>query len=591
MEQRDENRVEAVEERSAVSRNERLVSLLLLALLSAFGLFDHSLWSANDAREGAMIREMASEHVWVTPVLNGQPYLEKPPLLHWTAVIFCRLFGTVNEGLVRLPAALYGLGAVLIIWLWGRELGRERAGLAGAFLCATSALYFEYSRIVLTDAALTFMVTAALYAFWRAYAAASFTRLRYAGFLLLAALSFYAKGFLGPGLVWVSVGGFLLFQRRWKLLTVLGLVFIPVFLAILAPWVIALWKAGGPAEITVALWDNQVGRFFSFSDATLPADPYFVHKEPITYYLVNLPGRLLPWTLLVIPALVLWFRAGSPIQAPLAVFLRFALAAMALILHLSSAKAGCYTLPLFPILFLMTGVWLEIVARQWEPGLERWLVEVTFVALGLVAVLLPLGFIAAFIVGYPPVWAPGMGLTVISVGMAVLALLAAGGAGVWLGWKFCGPERSRTILLAPLVAAALIIPVAGAFLPAVDFQRTYKPLAELLAREMAQGRRIALACEKERDSGALMFYLNRRLEIIPVAHRKEWVNFLCGRAEPAGLLVSLEDGQAIKEFLAEQNFQVRMSEHPGHKCREFRLVLNEGRPAKSPPRVNLKRRN
>ena len=29
---------------------------LLLALLFAFGLFDHSLWSSNDTREGAMIR-------------------------------------------------------------------------------------------------------------------------------------------------------------------------------------------------------------------------------------------------------------------------------------------------------------------------------------------------------------------------------------------------------------------------------------------------------------------------------------------------------------------------------------------------------
>ena len=80
---------------------------LLLALFFAFGLFDHSLWSSNDTREGAMIREMVREGVWVAPVFNGQYYLEKPPLLHWTGVVLCKVFGRVNEGLVRLPAALY----------------------------------------------------------------------------------------------------------------------------------------------------------------------------------------------------------------------------------------------------------------------------------------------------------------------------------------------------------------------------------------------------------------------------------------------------------------------------------------------------
>ena len=103
------------------------LSWLLLALFFAFGLFDHSLWSSNDTREGAMIREMVREGVWVTPVFNGQSYLEKPPLLHWTGVALCKLFGRVNEGLVRLPAALYGFGALWIIGLWARDLGRERA--------------------------------------------------------------------------------------------------------------------------------------------------------------------------------------------------------------------------------------------------------------------------------------------------------------------------------------------------------------------------------------------------------------------------------------------------------------------------------
>ena len=89
-----------------ISPGERAFLLVLLVALFAFGLFDHTLWSSNDPREGGMIWDMYRNGIWVTPSMNGEPFLEKPPLLHWTALLFCYAFGRVNEGLVHLPAAL-----------------------------------------------------------------------------------------------------------------------------------------------------------------------------------------------------------------------------------------------------------------------------------------------------------------------------------------------------------------------------------------------------------------------------------------------------------------------------------------------------
>ena len=43
-----------------LSTRGRAAVLLLLLAFSLFGLFDHSLWSANDTREGAMIDEETS---------------------------------------------------------------------------------------------------------------------------------------------------------------------------------------------------------------------------------------------------------------------------------------------------------------------------------------------------------------------------------------------------------------------------------------------------------------------------------------------------------------------------------------------------
>lgn len=547
---------------------------MLLALFSAFGLFDHSLWSSNDTREGAMIREMVREGAWVTPVFNGQAYLEKPPLLHWTGVVLCKVFGRVNEGLVRLPAALYGFGALWIIGLWARDLGRERAGLVAAFLCATSVLYYEYSRIVLTDTALAFMVVLSLYLFWKAYTAVPPGWTRWLAFLAASAVTFYAKGLIGPGLVWVSVGAFLVYRREWKRLVLLGTAFAVVFALVLAPWVVALWHAGGHAFIYSVFWENQFGRFLAFNDPSLPMDPYYVHKESVLYYLSSLPVRLIPWTLLVMAALISWFRPKSPVTGLPALFVRFALVCMLALLHVSSSKAACYALPLFPILFLMTGVWLEDTATRWTSALDRRLVGLTFGLVGVAALAVPLGYVLAFLVGMTFVWAPGNAATLICFGLALLTLVVGGYAEIRL-WKiFRSGKRVDAILSAPMILAVLGLLDAAIFMPAVNYQRTYEPLAALVRQELNAGARIALAGERERDLGALMFYLDSRIPFVLFVNAKECTDFLYGRPGPAGIVVAESDLIQIQRLLSGKSFRIIQPMHGGYKSEEFRLLMN-----------------
>lgn len=556
----------------------RVLMLVLLVLVFAFGLFDHSLWSANDSREGAMIREMYREGVWVTPVFNGRPYLEKPPLLHWTALVFCHVFGTVNEGLVRLPAALYGLGAVLIIWLWGRRMGRETAGMAAAFMCAASALYFEYTKIVLTDAALTFMVMLSFHLFWMNWARGPGRRLNYLFFILASAFSFYAKGLLGPGFVWVTVSVFLLYKRQWKLWLKLLLMFIPVFVVVVAPWVTALWQAGGKEFLVTSLWANQFGRFFFFHDTSLPLDPFFVHKEPLIYYLVHLPERLLPWTLLVLPALVYWFRRkGAPVT-PLAVFLRLALVIMTLILHVSSAKAACYALPLFPIVFLMTGIWLEDAARHWSSMIESWLIGITITALGLAALVIPLAYIALFLGHSDLIWIPCRLTVFFCLGLALLALGFGVGAILILWQRFRAGNRVEALIMVPPVVAILVMLNAGAFFPAYDYQRTYEPFADLVRQEIQRGRRMGLAGDRERDCGAFMFYLDSRLKTLSLSSGSECRQFLDEAPGPAGIIVSKRDKDQISRIFSDRSLRMLQCDHQGYKSAEFMLLINDPNP-------------
>lgn len=562
---------------SANKADQRLtiIAFAVLALFFAFGLFDHSLWSSNDTRGAAMISEMYRTGTWVTPVFNGQPNLEKPPLNHWTSLVFCHIFGGVNEGLVRLPAALFGLGAVLIAFFWARAVGHKWAGISAAFMCGTSLLYLEYSKIVLTDASLTFMVMLSLFLFWNAYTAETRIKLRYAVFLVVAALAFYAKGLIGPGLIWASVCVYLLLQKKWKLLILLMAIFAGVFIVILGPWVLALVRTGGTKFLYEVFWTNQFGRFLTFTDSNLPLDPYFVHKEPIYYYLLELPVRLLPWTLLVIGALFFWFKKDCPLDMSLAGFLRVALVMMLVVLHLSSSKAACYAMPLFPILFLMTALWLEHAAGHWSTHVDRWVIGVSFILIGLVVVLLPLGYIVSYLFGLWFVRAPGLW---IGLACFVLALLTFGVAlyAARRLWKtFIGGQRREAALLTPMVVAFLVTLGGFCFLPAMDYQRTYEPFARMLGVEKDGGRRIAILGDNERNCGAFMFYLDSKLETIAVTNRRKYVNFLYGSPGRAGIIVTVDDlSDVINDLPGNRKFTIQKSKYNGRKCADFRLLIN-----------------
>ena len=570
-------------ESAPLASRERALLLLLLAAFFSFGLFDHAFWGPNDSREGAMIWDMLHAGRWVTPALNGIPYLEKPPLLHWTGVILCRLAGTVHEGLLRLPAALFGFGAVLLAWRWGRLLGRERAGLAAAFLCATSFTYMEYSKIVLTDTSLAFMVMLSLSLFWNACSSPRGRPARYALFVLVSALAFYAKGLLGPGFVWVSVVAYLLHRRQWKLAFGLPLLFLPVFALVLAPWAWALWRDGGMDSLRGVFWDNQFGRFFTFSGADLPPDPYFVHKEPFYYYLLALPGMLLPWTLLVLPALVRWFRRGQGLDAPLAVFMRFALVAMLLVLHASSAKVGIYAIPLLPLLFLMTAIWIEDAALRWTLRSERWPLALTARALAALLFLAPFLYFLLFLL--PPslrqrhlegvdivreLGAPTVALTAA----LALALLAA----ALLFWRrlrdaFLRGDRARAFLAMPAAWAAALILAAAVFYPLYDDQRTPRPFAELLRAEQARGRRIVLAVSEEKYIGDFTFYTRQRL---PVADFSPDLRSLLERSpSPIGAVVKTSALEKHGAAWGLDAFPALQSPHPGYAANKFRLLIHD----------------
>jgi len=555
--------------------------LLILVAVYGLGVFNHGLWAPMDTVGAGMIWGMHDAGSWVVPLLNGQPYLEKPPLMHWTALVLMSVTGQLNEALVRLPSAIYGLGAVLVVYHWGRREHNARVGLCAAFLCTGSLLYLEYSRSVLTDAALVFVVILSMQLFWWAYSQHRNRMLDFAPFLLASSVTFFAKGLVGVAFVWTPVMAFLAYRRQWRWFFLLPTLYVPVFLVLVGFWAYRVWLVGGEEYLRIIFVDNQLGRFFTFSDPSLPADPYFVHKEGLSYYLRDLPPRILPWVILAPAALYYWFRSSGPARTDFSVYLKFALVVMFLILHASSAKVSEYALPALPILFYLTAVWLDTALKRWDSPFDKWSIVLAGLCAGLVALLPPLIIVSLYLLPQSLLARYADGIDIIRVaapgvgGMYLVASLALVGAiiGVlaYAGSLLRTDARERLADAFPGTMTLLLMVGLAFGTQIYDPQRSCKPVADSLLQQLRQRRQIALGTNAPHVTGCMTFYLNSKL---PVRDTVQAAADFLENNRPAALLIESDDLQKRAFATLSNRFVVTPIDYPGITARTYALIRN-----------------
>jgi len=92
--------------------------------------------------------EMDARGQWLTPWVNGEPRLQKPPLLYWAILMNYKLFG-VNLVSARSWGVLSGAGLALCACLFSRELFQRDGLLAGLLALATFGVAVEGRRAML----------------------------------------------------------------------------------------------------------------------------------------------------------------------------------------------------------------------------------------------------------------------------------------------------------------------------------------------------------------------------------------------------------------------------------------------------------
>src|SRR5512143_4302137 len=145
---------------SSLPRGAAALLLALVLALLLFRLGATPLVGPDEPRYSRVAIEMHRAGEWVTPTLQGEPWLEKPPLFYWLAGGAFSILGE-TEAAARLPSVLATLLLVGATAFLGARLYGTAAGLHAGFVAGTSVLTFTYGRAASMDMLLAATVTVA----------------------------------------------------------------------------------------------------------------------------------------------------------------------------------------------------------------------------------------------------------------------------------------------------------------------------------------------------------------------------------------------------------------------------------------------
>jgi 4-amino-4-deoxy-L-arabinose transferase-like glycosyltransferase len=336
---------------SPPAADSRLMNGATLVLI-CLGLYLPLSWQLPLWRSEAMYalipQEMLAAGSWLTPTLNGVPYLDKPHLLYWLQLVSYKLLG-VSVWSARVPTLAITVGEVWLTYLIGRRLVGQRAAWLGGVILLTCIGFFVLHLLILTDHLVTLSLLAALYGLlrWEGLPGCRWTAL----FFLALGAGFLSKGFIGlvfPGLIG------LLYAWQVRKPHLLRLLFSPGGI-ILATTLLVLWgwaaELANPGFLKFQIVNEQILRFLGRRE---PAD---VNSFTIAGFYVFLFIWLMPWTFILPAALYRFWRAARPGREVGAAG-RLLLIWTAVILGfftLSSSRIEYYSLPSLPALALIMG--------------------------------------------------------------------------------------------------------------------------------------------------------------------------------------------------------------------------------------------
>jgi 4-amino-4-deoxy-L-arabinose transferase-like glycosyltransferase len=483
------------------TRSEVFLLVAFCGFLFFYGLGAFGLLGADEPRYAQVAREMLNRSDWVTPTLQGKPWLEKPVLYYWQAMLSFRLAGASDQA-ARVPAAFDAAMLIAVIYFFLRRF-RPGSEFDGALITASCAGVVIFAHAAATDMPLAVAFAIALLGWYAWYE--SRRHIYLAVFYVFLALGTLAKGPVAPALSAVIIFLFVAVKRDWRAVArTLWIPGIVLYFAVMLPWYVAV-QLRNPEFFRIFILEHNFARF---------SGNVYHHHQPFWFYLPVFVLAMMPWTVALVFAVVavaegarlVWSEgkrtlASSKPEDSWPLFLLIWMLVPILFFSASQSKLPGYILPAVPAGALLVAEYLAGRRRQ-----EKKLSPLFAVGHGVLCGLLIFGALSASSIASSHHLRWGSGSSMAATISAAIAVFFA------LGIIAALLSRAGLRLLSRVTAFAVVVSVAAVIrfaAPVIDATQSARPIAESIQAFSHEPVPVALYHVNRVQEYGLEFYLNR----------------------------------------------------------------------------------
>ncbi len=332
------------QEKYFFSRTSGLVILAGAVLIIIWGLWTVPLMGINEGRRAVTVQEMIRHGNWLIPTMNGQIYINKPPLFYWLMLFTTKIFHSTAEWVLRLPSALAALTTCGLLFRSVKKYINRDTAILAILILATSLTFTRRAHWAEIEMLLTFFCVASNLFFYDYYLSGK-TLFLWVSYLCMGlailtkgpvALVFYLPPLMAFGLLKrsVKIRHGLLFWPGWIVMLIVG-----------GTWYVVIWFSKAGPLLRQVINVDLVGKTMGGLSG----------RKPFYTYILNLLGIFAPWTLLPIlraKKIKALFTSPATIYFTLQAIIPLA------IMSLIASKHNKYILPLLPAMATCLAVYL-----------------------------------------------------------------------------------------------------------------------------------------------------------------------------------------------------------------------------------------
>jgi 4-amino-4-deoxy-L-arabinose transferase-like glycosyltransferase len=182
--------------------------LFFISALLVFSYFSHLnaypvRIASDEAIRALVAAEMMISGDYITPTLNGELYINKPPLYNWILILFIKLFQSTGSFALRFPAvAAFFVMGWLVYFFSKPHLGKKNAWIAAIVTVSNGRILIYESMHSMVDSTFATVMLLMFFLLFKYEQQKEYAKL-FISCYLLAATGFLLKGF--PSVVFVAL--------------------------------------------------------------------------------------------------------------------------------------------------------------------------------------------------------------------------------------------------------------------------------------------------------------------------------------------------------------------------------------------------